>query len=174
MNVYPKQVNLNIKSSSYIPSEICKKCNNANLILFYKSKVLHNKLDKILNNIQIRQRNLLYHTHGLYDNKELTSSLPLVPLSFSSRQYFNLDGSELETASQNKETILSGYSFRKISKQRNNANHYKLSNKLKKSHSISDFHTNSTFHITKNPQLTTNKTNKVRPNWKTIKLRNSQ
>ena len=174
MNVYPKQVNLNLKSSPYITSEICKQNNNANLILYYKSKALHNKLDNILNNIQLRQRNLLYHKNGLCDNKELTSFLPLIPFSLSSRQHYNLDGSELETISQNKDTsILKKYSLRNITKQRNNTPHYKLSNKLIKSHSMSDFNTNSTFHITNNSQLTINKTKKVKPNWQTIKLRNS-
>ena len=174
MNVYPKQVNLNLKSSPYITSEICKQNNNANLILYYKSKALHNKLDNILNNIQLRQRNLLYHKNGLCDNKELTSFLPLIPFSLSSRQHYNLDGSELETISQNKDTsILKKYSLRNITKQRNNTPHYKLSNKLIKSHSMSDVNTNSTFYITNNSQLTINKTKKVKPNWQTIKLRNS-
>jgi hypothetical protein len=64
-------------------------------------------------------------------------------------------------------------SLKNISKQRNNTPHYKLSNKLIKSHSMSDFNTNSTFHITNNSHLTINKIKKVKPNWQTIKLRNS-
>lgn len=180
MHIHPKQVNLRLKSSAYIHSDIYKNCNDANLILFYKSKVLQNKLDKILNNIQIRQRNLLYHnlSHRLYDNKDLASSFPSIPISPTTRQYFNLDGSELETASlqtdKKKENILNVYNYKKITKQNNNLiNHYDLSNKFKRSNSIVDFNNNSTFHILNNSQLNVNKINKVKPNWRAIKMKSS-
>ena len=90
--------------------KICKEIKDRETIF---DEELNYKVDKILNNIQLRQKNLLYHKNGLYDNKELTSFLPLVPFSLSSRQHFILDGSELETISQNKDTsILKKYSLK--------------------------------------------------------------